>query len=34
MNYDETSLHNGCEMFRIAQGLMQEAQFAARAIPK
>jgi molecular chaperone DnaJ len=34
MNYNEDSLHTGCEMFRIAQGLMQEAQGAVREIPK
>jgi molecular chaperone DnaJ len=34
MNYDETSLHNGCEMFRIAQGLMRDAQVLVREVPK
>lgn len=34
MNYDENSLHTGCEMFRIAKGLLLEAQDAARVIPK
>lgn len=34
MNYDESSLHTGCEMFRIADGLKKEAQAAVRAVPK
>ncbi len=34
MNYNEDSLHTGCEMFRIAQGLMREAQFAVREVPR
>ncbi len=34
MNYDETSLHAGYEMFRIADGLKQEAQAAVREVPK
>jgi molecular chaperone DnaJ len=34
LNYDETSLHAGCEMFRIADGLKKEAQAAVREVPK
>ncbi len=33
-NYDETSLHTGYEMFRIASGLKREAQSAVRELPK
>jgi molecular chaperone DnaJ len=33
-NYDETSLHTGYEMFRIANGLKKEAQEAVRELPK
>jgi molecular chaperone DnaJ len=33
-NYDETSLHTGYEMFRIANGLKQEVQAAVRELPK
>jgi molecular chaperone DnaJ len=33
MNYDETSLHTGCEMFRIADRLKKAAQAAVREIP-
>jgi molecular chaperone DnaJ len=32
MNYDETYLHDGLEMFRIAQGLRKEAQVAVRQL--
>jgi molecular chaperone DnaJ len=31
-NYDEDYLHTGQELFRIAKGLLREAQFAVRAI--
>ncbi|MBE9031855.1 J domain-containing protein [filamentous cyanobacterium LEGE 11480] len=34
MSYNETSLHTGCEMFRIADGLKKEAQAAVREVPK
>jgi molecular chaperone DnaJ len=33
-NYDETSLHTGYEMFRIANGLKKEVQEAVRELPK
>jgi molecular chaperone DnaJ len=33
-NYDETSLHTGYEMFRIADGLKKEAQYGVRELPK
>jgi molecular chaperone DnaJ len=34
MNYDETALHAGFEMFRIADGLKREAQATVRELPK
>jgi molecular chaperone DnaJ len=33
-SYDETYLHDGLEMFRIAEGLRKEANATVRAIPK
>jgi molecular chaperone DnaJ len=33
-SYDESYLHDGLEMFRIAEGLRQEANATVRAIPK
>jgi molecular chaperone DnaJ len=33
-NYDETALHTGYEMFRIANGLKNDAQDAVKELPK